>query len=254
MSTQTTKDPPQGGSGPAVRARALCRRSAGAGRYSACPCHPLAARARRNRSIDAAKALDHPGVWAVITGEEVRKLSDPFLAAVKTPVQQWSLRSSGCAMSASRWRWWWPRAAISPRTPPNWSRSTMSRSKRCSIRLRRANAGPLLHPEAKTNEVSVRDFCYGNTEAAFARADHRITMTTTFPRLSFTPIECYVVVAQHNPAKAATTCWRISRDRSRIHPVMARALRVPGRNCGCVFRRIPAAASASSCRCSPMSC
>ena len=27
----------------------------------------------------------------MITGEEVRKLSDPFLAAVKTPVQQWSL-------------------------------------------------------------------------------------------------------------------------------------------------------------------
>ena len=41
--------------------------------------------------IDAAAALAHDGVWAVITGEDVRKLSDPFLAAVKTPVQQWSL-------------------------------------------------------------------------------------------------------------------------------------------------------------------
>src|ERR1700723_1325557 len=41
--------------------------------------------------IDAAKALAHDGVWAVITGEDVRKLSDPFLAAVKTPVQQWAL-------------------------------------------------------------------------------------------------------------------------------------------------------------------
>ena len=35
--------------------------------------------------------LAHDGVWAVITGEEVRKLSDPFLAAVKTPIQQWAL-------------------------------------------------------------------------------------------------------------------------------------------------------------------
>ena len=33
--------------------------------------------------IDAAAALAHDGVWAVITGEDVRKLSDPFLAAVK---------------------------------------------------------------------------------------------------------------------------------------------------------------------------
>src|SRR4029077_6624780 len=41
--------------------------------------------------IDAREALAHDGVWAVITGEDVRKLSDPFLAAVKTPVQQWAL-------------------------------------------------------------------------------------------------------------------------------------------------------------------
>src|SRR6202044_3522118 len=41
--------------------------------------------------IDAARALAHDGVWAVITGEEVRKLTDPFLAAVKTPVRQWAL-------------------------------------------------------------------------------------------------------------------------------------------------------------------
>jgi len=41
--------------------------------------------------IDAAPALAQDGVWAVISGEDVRKLSDPFLAAVKTPVQQWTL-------------------------------------------------------------------------------------------------------------------------------------------------------------------
>src|SRR5271169_4750861 len=41
--------------------------------------------------IDAREALAHDGVWAVITGEDVRKLSEPFLAAVKAPVQQWSL-------------------------------------------------------------------------------------------------------------------------------------------------------------------
>jgi 2-furoyl-CoA dehydrogenase large subunit len=41
--------------------------------------------------IDAAAALAHDGVWAVITGEDVRKLSDPFLVALKTPVHQWSL-------------------------------------------------------------------------------------------------------------------------------------------------------------------
>src|ERR1700735_2976567 len=42
-------------------------------------------------AIDARAALAHDGVWAVITGEDIRKLSEPFLAAVKTPVQQWAL-------------------------------------------------------------------------------------------------------------------------------------------------------------------
>ena len=41
--------------------------------------------------IDAAAALAHDGVWAVITGEDVRKLSDPFLTAVKVAAPQWAL-------------------------------------------------------------------------------------------------------------------------------------------------------------------
>jgi 2-furoyl-CoA dehydrogenase large subunit len=36
--------------------------------------------------IDAKAALAHEGVWAVITGEDVRKLSDPFMAVVKSPI------------------------------------------------------------------------------------------------------------------------------------------------------------------------
>ena len=41
--------------------------------------------------IDAAEALAKDGVWAVITGEDVKKLSDPFLVALKAPVHQWTL-------------------------------------------------------------------------------------------------------------------------------------------------------------------
>ena len=41
--------------------------------------------------IDATAALAHDGVWAVITGEDIRKLSDPFMAVVKSPIQQWAL-------------------------------------------------------------------------------------------------------------------------------------------------------------------
>ena len=81
----------QGRPGAAVGTRPLCRRSAGAGRHAARPRHPLAASARRHRPIDAAEALAKDGVWAVITGEDVKKISDPFLVALKSPIHQWSL-------------------------------------------------------------------------------------------------------------------------------------------------------------------
>jgi 2-furoyl-CoA dehydrogenase large subunit len=42
-------------------------------------------------AIDASAALAQEGVWAAITGEDVRRLSDPFLIALKAPVNQWSL-------------------------------------------------------------------------------------------------------------------------------------------------------------------
>src|SRR5580693_10209738 len=42
-------------------------------------------------SIVTAKACALDGVWAVLTGEDVRKLSDPFMAAIKVPVLQWAL-------------------------------------------------------------------------------------------------------------------------------------------------------------------
>jgi 2-furoyl-CoA dehydrogenase large subunit len=53
-------------------------------------------------------------------------------------------------------------------------------------------------------------------------------MTTEFPRLSFTPIECYVVVAQHNAAEGSYDVLANFQGPFSIHPVMARALRVPG--------------------------
>src|SRR5437588_2542676 len=45
----------------------------------------------RIMSIEAKDALAQEGVWAVITGADVRKLSDPFLIALKAPIDQWSL-------------------------------------------------------------------------------------------------------------------------------------------------------------------
>jgi 2-furoyl-CoA dehydrogenase large subunit len=179
--------------------------------------------------IDAGAALAHEGVWAVITGEDVRKLSDPFLVALKAPIHQWSLAvervryvGEPVALVVAESRYLAEDAAelviidYAPREPV--------------IDLRRASdpAAPVLHPETRTNEVSSRTFHYGDTAAAFAQAAARVALTVEFPRLSFTPMECYVVVAQYSPVDDSYDVTANFQGPFSTHPVMARALRVPG--------------------------
>ena len=179
--------------------------------------------------IDVRQALAHEGVWAVITGEEVRKLSEPFLGAVKTPVQQWSLAvgrvryvGEPVALVVADSRYIAEDAAELVAIDYEPLAAVIDPLEACK------STGPLLHAEAKTNEVSVREFRYGDTAAAFARADRHVVMTTEFPRLSFTPIECYVVVAQHNAAENSYDVLANFQGPFSMHPVMARALRVSG--------------------------
>ncbi|MBX9844517.1 MAG: xanthine dehydrogenase family protein molybdopterin-binding subunit [Xanthobacteraceae bacterium] len=180
-------------------------------------------------SIDTSAALALDGVWAVLTGEDVAKISDPFLVALKAPIDQWSLAvervryvGEAVALVVAESRYiaedaaelvaieYAPRdAVIDP------------------LEAKKAGA-PILHPEAKTNEVSVREFKYGDTRTAFEQADRRVKMTVDFHRLSFTPMECFVCVAQHNPADGSYDCLANFQGPFSTHPVMARALRVPG--------------------------
>jgi 2-furoyl-CoA dehydrogenase large subunit len=89
-------------------------------------------------------------------------------------------------------------------------------------------SAPLLHAEAKTNEISVRKFSYGNTQGAFDNADARVALSCVYPRNSFTPMECYVVVAEYRPAEQSYDVLANFQGPFSTHPVMARALRVPG--------------------------
>jgi 2-furoyl-CoA dehydrogenase large subunit len=179
--------------------------------------------------IDAARALAHDGVWAVITGEDVRKLSDPFLAPVKAPVYQWSLAvgrvryvGEPVALVVAESRYVAEDAAELVTIDYAPLAAVIDPLEACD------KSAPLLHPEAKTNEVSVRHFTYGDPKGAFGRADRRIAMTVPFHRLSFTPIECYVVIAQYMPAEGSYDVTANFQGPFSMHPVMARALRVPG--------------------------
>src|SRR5882757_604485 len=180
-------------------------------------------------SIDASVALAQEGVWAVITGEDVRKLSDPFLIALKAPVDQWSLAvqrvryvGEGVALVVADTRYLAEDAADLVQIEYEPLEAVID------PQAAREKSAPLLHAEAKTNEISVCRFSYGDTKSAFEQADARVALTCTYPRNSFTPMECYVVVAEFRPADQSYDVLANFQGPFSTHPVMARALRVAG--------------------------
>jgi 2-furoyl-CoA dehydrogenase large subunit len=179
--------------------------------------------------IDATETLAIDGVWAVITGEDIKKISDPFLVALKAPVHQWSLAvgrvryvGEPVALVVAESRYLAEDAAERVQVEYTPLDAVID-----PLKARQPSA-PLLHPEAKTNEISVREFRYGDTRSAFEKADRVVKLTVPFHRLSFTPMECYVCVATHNPANDSYDCTANFQGPFSTHPVMARALRVPG--------------------------
>ena len=55
-----------------------------------------------------------------------------------------------------------------------------------------------------------------------------VKLTTAYPRNSFTPLECYVVVAEYRPGDRGYDVFSNFQGPFSAHPVMARALRIPG--------------------------
>jgi 2-furoyl-CoA dehydrogenase large subunit len=87
---------------------------------------------------------------------------------------------------------------------------------------------PLLHPAINSNVVGERTFRYGDPERAFAEAAHRVRVDVRYPRNSCTPIETYGIVAEYDAGEDAYDVLANFQGPFSLHPVMARALKVPG--------------------------
>ena len=187
--------------------------------------HPHA----RLLGVDATAALALPGVHAVVTGEDARAWSTPFLVGVRAPMEHWCIavdrvRYAGepvaVVVAEDRYRAEDALALIDVRYEPL-----------PAIVDPEAALGadaPVLHEGLGSNLVSARDFCYGEPEAAFANAAHTVATTVRYPRNSCTPIECLGLIAAWDPGEGAYDVLSHFQGPLTLHPVMARALKVPG--------------------------
>jgi 2-furoyl-CoA dehydrogenase large subunit len=180
-------------------------------------------------AVDAAAALARPGVRAVLTRDDIQRWSQPFVVGVKQPMQHWSLaidrvRHVGepVAVVIAEDRYLAEDALDLVRVDYRALPVVMEIE-----HALRADSEPL-HPAVGHNVISERRFRYGDPEAQFAQAARRVQVSVQYPRNSCTPIECGVVIAEHQPGDEAYDVTSNFMGPFSLHAVMAMALKVPG--------------------------
>jgi 2-furoyl-CoA dehydrogenase large subunit len=180
-------------------------------------------------SIDSSAALKLAGVRAVLTGADVAAWATPFAVGVKQPMEHW-------CMAIERARYVGEPVAVVMAENRYIAEDALDLIK---VSYRQLAAvvdpeaalsaeAPVLHPAVGSNLVNDRHFKYGEPEAAFAAAERTVSIKVHYPRNSCTPIECFAVVAEYLAGDEGYDVLSNFQGPFALHPVMARALKVPG--------------------------
>ncbi|PHQ74274.1 MAG: carbon monoxide dehydrogenase [Marinobacter sp.] len=186
--------------------------------------HPHA----RLKAVDSSRALEMDGVHGVLTGEHVRQWALPFPVGVRQPMEHWCLAVDkvryvgepvAVVIAENRYL---AEDALSGVTV-DYETLPVAVDTEFAIE----SGAAILHEKVGGNVVSDRTFRYGDPETAFAEADRQVSIKVRFPRSSCMPIECYVVLAQFDPANSAFDITSNFQGPYALHSVMCRALQVP---------------------------
>lgn len=180
-------------------------------------------------SIDASNALTRPGVATVLTGAEVKAMTEPFIVGVKAPIDDW-------ALAVDRVRYVGEPVAVVVASDRYLAEDALDailveyRPLPVEVDPRTALRpdATLLHPACQSNVVHDRRFRYGDPERAFATAPHRVKLEVDYPRVLCAPMEGYVVIADHNAAEDFYDVIANFQGPFSVLTVVPRALRVAG--------------------------
>jgi 2-furoyl-CoA dehydrogenase large subunit len=179
-------------------------------------------------AIDSQAARAADGVFAVLTGADIVALTSSLVVGIEAPIDCWPI-------ATDRVRYVGEPVAVVVASDRYRAEDALDL---IEVRYRQLPAivdplaaaapdAPLLHPRGQSNVVGERVFRYGDPERAFAAAAHRVRVDVHYPRNSCTPIETYGVVAEYDATEGYDVLANFQGPFS-LHPVMARALKVPG--------------------------
>src|SRR5215470_17110506 len=181
------------------------------------------------RAIDTKAAAVAPGVAAVITGADVAALSMPLVPVLRAPLEGWPI-------AVGRVRYMGEPVAVVVAADRYLAEDALDLIEVDYDPLPAVvdpiaaltPHAPTLHDKLGSNVASDRAFRYGDPDAAFAAAPHRIAVEIRYPRNSCTPIETFGIVADYDPGEDAYDILANFMGPFSLQAVMARALKVPG--------------------------
>lgn len=181
--------------------------------------------------VDASRALAMPGVVAVLTGEEVKAMSDPAEQSIKAPYDQ--LRDYCMAVDTAKHAGE-AVVAVAAETPylAYDAAEAIEVEYEPLPAVTNAEAGmapdaPKVHPNLPDNVVWGDTFEYGDVDAAFARADVVVKDRLHWHRFTSAPLENTVVIASYDPALDQATIWSNNQRPMLNLPFIAKPLRMP---------------------------
>lgn len=180
-------------------------------------------------SIDASAALALPGVYAVLTGDELCAATEPLLPGVDAPqVTRYSL-----ARGVTRYSGEWVAAVVAE------SRALAEDAAELVMvdyealphtvdpEAAIAADAPLVHPAHGSNIIFQRKFVWGPVDEHLSECEHQLSYRVRWSRNSTVPIETFGVACAWNDSTEVLDVWA-SIQMPKYPDQVAKALRLPG--------------------------
>jgi carbon-monoxide dehydrogenase large subunit len=181
--------------------------------------------------VDADAARDLPGVRAVLTGEDVAALVDPFPLMLRDGAE--AVPAMHPVLARDRVRYVGePVALVVAETAEQaadaaeWVQVEVDELPPL-VDPREAEGAPPLHEEAPDNVLLRWRRSTGDVDGAFSRAYAVVAARIRAPRLIAAPLEPRVVLASHDPAADVLTLWLSAQDQHRQLAGLTTVLRRP---------------------------
>ena len=187
----------------------------------------------RIRALDTTAAKALPGVVAVVTGEEIARVCDPWVGTLEHFKGMKSAKQYPLAMGRATWQGEPVVAVVAEsravaedgvaRVSVDWEPLPAVTDPETAL----DPATPVIHPELGDNLTFKLDLTAGDVARAFREADHVYRETFHFGRHTGVTLEPRAILADFDPSERKLTVYHSFQAPNMMQDILARHLRLP---------------------------